>query len=403
MEKSDGFKQALRSLFWVFAFTAVIVIGVIWFRNDLFQFFMTRPSINTVILALGLLGLAISISELFRLLFQARQIDGLTALDEQGTDLKQALGSVDHGIVRSRVERVIGLAGRGTINIEALTLISEADATSEESKGAFVRYVLGVMIFLGLIGTFWGVLVTVQGVQKVLEALDPSRIDDPIAFVAQLRTSMSGLLAGLSTAFSTSLFGLSGSVALGFVELQARKARYQLLGDLDRFVVSTILPRLEESAHAAPRIQPAGLDHGNQLYHFASQQTLGENLRRLTEVIAGQGATDEKMAAAIVEIKGMIEALSEERDKTRDSIQAANATRQGMLERMDNIGRHMERLVREMRLNRESADDVGKAMMDRIKLEGEITNKTLSLGFSDLMRKLDSAEPSKSVREKRNT
>ena len=58
--------------------------------------------------------------------------------------------------------------------------------------------------------------------------------------------------------------------------------------------------------------------------------------------------------------------------------------RQGLLERVDHLGRHMERMIKETRLGREGLDDVGKALLDQIKLQGEITNKTLSLGFSDL-------------------
>jgi len=63
--------------------------------------------------------------------------------------------------------------------------------------------------------------------------------------------------------------------------------------------------------------------------------------------------------------------------------------RQGMLERLDNLGRHMERVVKELRVNRDAADEIGKSLLDGLKLEGEITNKTLSIGFSDLNRKVE--------------
>ncbi|MBM3299429.1 MAG: hypothetical protein FJY85_05700 [Deltaproteobacteria bacterium] len=60
-----------------------------------------------------------------------------------------------------------------------------------------------------------------------------------------------------------------------------------------------------------------------------------------------------------------------------------------MLERLDNLGRHMERVVKELRVNRDAADEIGKSLLDGLKLEGEITNKTLSIGFSDLNRKVE--------------
>ncbi|HMK34175.1 MAG TPA: hypothetical protein VK463_03840, partial [Desulfomonilaceae bacterium] len=226
------------------------------------------------------------------------------------------------------------------------------------------------------------------------EALEPSRVDDPVGFVTQLKSSMGGLLGGLSTAFSTSLFGLTGSVLLGFVDLQTRRARSELLSDLDRFVVSVLAPAASENLSSDPATRPPVMSiiRGSQddhIYHHASQETLGENLRRLTEVIGQQSAMDERITDSIVEVKGMIEALREQDAQAREAAQSAHLTRQSLLERMDNLGRHMERLVKEVRLAREASDDMGRAVLDRMKLEGEITNKTLSLGFSDLIRSVD--------------
>ncbi len=70
-------------------------------------------------------------------------------------------------------------------------------------------------------------------------------------------------------------------------------------------------------------------------------------------------------------------------------MQSANLLRQGFLERLDNLNKNMERLIKEVRLSRDAADEMGKTILDRIKLEGEITNKTLSMGFSDLCRNFD--------------
>ena len=86
----------------------------------------------------------------------------------------------------------------------------------------------------------------------------------------------------------------------------------------------------------------------------------------------------------------MLEALKEQQNETREAIQLGNQMRQGLLERVDHLGRHMERMIKETRLGREGVDDMGKALLDQIKLQGEITNKTLSLGFSDLSPRSES-------------
>lgn len=362
---------------------------------------MTRPSVNAAIVALGLAGLILSFVEIVRLTGQARRIDALAEALEYGRaearrTIRDEVEQEPSGLVADRCRRVLGLTASRTTNLsESMSLLSEADAESEEGRGVFVRYLLGVMVFLGLIGTFWGVLLTVSGVQQIFASLDPDQFDDPLAFVAQMRSSMGGLLGGLSTAFSTSLFGLGGSVILGFVDVHARWARSLVLADLDRFVVTTLLPAVSQETVplvSTPQVAVQPATPGGELYMLASQEALGENLRRLTDVIAMQASTEEKVSESLVEIKGMLETLREEAGKAGEGVQMAHQMRQGLLERADNLGRHMERLVKEMRLQRDTSEEHGKALLDRLKLEGEITNKTLSIGFSDVIRSLGKSQ-----------
>ncbi|MBI4964811.1 MAG: hypothetical protein HY913_16165 [Desulfomonile tiedjei] len=390
--------RVYRALAFAVIFLGLVAVGCYWIRDDLVQFFMTRPSINAVIFGLGILGLCLSFVELMRLLVQARSMDSMVeALSPRSVASRQALEEVlneaSRGAVRDRSLRSIKLMSQDTGNASlGLSLLSDADAEAAESRGALARYILGVMVFLGLIGTFWGVLITVGGVQNVLQALDPSRVDDPVAFISQLKSSVGGMLGGLSTAFSTSLFGLAGSVILGFVEVQTRQARSSFLADLDRFVVTILMPAARQE-RGVVTVEPVSkrIESGDgELYLVASQQALGENLRRLTEVIALQGTTDEKITDSIVEIKGMIESLGEEELRSREAAVMANQMRQSLLEHIDTMGRQIELLVKETRLARESSERMAKTVLDRLKLEGEITNKTLSMGFGDLVRKLDS-------------
>jgi len=379
---------------------------------------MTRPYINGAIVTLAVIGLLLSILELLRLLGQSHRMDTIAGTLDSSSAASEntvydSVKSVGGGFVANRCLRILQMMRQGTAAVsDSLTLLSDADVDSEEGRGVFVRYLIGVMVFLGLIGTFWGVLLTVRGVEQVLEALEPAGADDPTLFVTQLKQSMGGLLGGLSTAFSTSLFGVGSSVVVGFVDAQTRQARSGVLADLDRFVVTHLLPAgAEEAAAMFPPARPTSPATalaqpvtlvperaGGELYIVASQEALAENLRRLTDVISDQSATNEKVANSLVEIKGMLETLREEENLTREGIYTANQLRQGMLERMDNLGRQLEKMIKETRLHRDESDDTGKALLDRLKLEGEITNKTLSLGFSDLVRRLD---PTRTGIEKR--
>lgn len=398
MDYPASSSRVARALLWAAIFCVAVAVGIFWSRDGLIPIFMTRPSINGAITFLLAVGIVLSFFHLGRLLGQARHMDRLmTRLRESvgnpSYSVEQAIDSMDSGLVSDRCTRSLEALRQRSAGAEALTLLSDADVEAEEGRGILVRYLIGVMILLGLIGTFWGVLLTVGGIQKVLESLEPARVSDATQFVSHLKDSMGGLLGGMSTAFSTSLFGLGCSVILGFVEVQTRRARSTVLSDLDRFIVTVFLP---VAADQGPDTLPtrthtlAAEPLESELHVLASQQALADNLRRLTDVMVQQSITDEKVTNSLVEIKGMLESLQQEEKLTQESIRDANRLRQNMIELTDGLGQHLERLVKETRLGRDGAEVIGRGLLDRIKLEGEITNKTLSMGFSDLVRKLDS-------------
>ncbi len=392
--------QVHKALFRVLLFLVIIGCGLFWSRDQLVHFFMARAWINGIILALGVIALFLSLAELVSLLVQSRQLEAL--IDTLGTKpprevIEHSMTDLKPGLVKNRCDRITHSIDQGGVQAtEVAATISDADLEMAEVRGAVVRYIIGIMVFLGLIGTFWGLLITVSGVKEVLDTLDPRQAQDATAFAAQLKSSIGGLLGGMSTAFSTSLFGLAGTVVLGFVDVQTRQARARFLGELDSFVVSLLLPVLipTRPTGVEQQLLTTGEPVGGRLYHLASQETLGENLRRLAEVISAQSATDQKLTEALVEIRGVLETLKEQQNETREALQLGNQMRQGLLERVDHLGRYMERMIKESRLGRESLDDVGKALLDQIRLQGEITNKTLSLGFSDLAPHAESPRPS---------
>jgi hypothetical protein len=88
------------------------------------------------------------------------------------------------------------------------------------------------MIFLGLLGTFWGLLKTVSAVAQVIQGMSVGGGDINAVF-DQLKTGLAGPLAGMSTAFSSSMFGLAGALVLGFLDLQAGQAQNRFYNELE--------------------------------------------------------------------------------------------------------------------------------------------------------------------------
>ena len=115
------------------------------------------------------------------------------------------------------------------------------------------RYTIGLLIFLGLLGTFWGLLGTVASIGDVIGGLSVEGGDAAVVF-GDLKRGLQAPMAGMGTAFSSSLFGLAGSLVLGFLDLQANQAQNRFYNDLEEWLSS--VTRLSTSSLAIETDQP---------------------------------------------------------------------------------------------------------------------------------------------------
>jgi hypothetical protein len=126
---------------------------------------------------------------------------------------------------------------RGKLSLSTMsmrTLLDGLQSRIEESHD-LSRYLIGLLIFLGLLGTFWGLLRTVDAVGDTIAGLSGVSADPAVMF-EDLKTGLSRPLSGMGTAFSSSLFGLAGSLVLGFLELQAGQAHNRFVNDLEEWL-----------------------------------------------------------------------------------------------------------------------------------------------------------------------
>jgi hypothetical protein len=277
-------------------------------NRPLLAAFMGNPAVNGVILGILLAG----IIYIFRqVLLLDPEIDWIESF-------RQRLANRDLSAPPGRAPRLLGpmarmLGGRqgGRVSLSATSLqtlldgiASRLDETRETS-----RYLIGVLVFLGLLGTFYGLLETVRSVGGVIGALNVSSSDLARAF-ADLKTGLESPLHGMATAFSSSLFGLAGSLVLGFLDLQAGQAQNRFYNDLEEWlstytrlssgpfgdsgegsVPAYIQALLEQTADSLENLQrlltrsEEGRIAGN-----ATLATLGERLGAIGEYMnAGQG------------------------------------------------------------------------------------------------------------------
>ena len=135
--------------------------------------------------------------------------------------------------------RMLGVRQGGRVSLSANSLQTLLDGIGSRlgEIRETSRYLIGVLIFLGLLGTFYGLLVTLHSVGGVIGGLSVGGGDLAGTF-AHLKAGLESPLAGMQTAFSASLFGLAGSLVLGFLDLQAGQAQNRFYNDLEEWLSS---------------------------------------------------------------------------------------------------------------------------------------------------------------------
>ena len=230
-------------------FVAVVVIGVVSIRADFLRFALTNLYMNGAIIGVTIFGALLCFSQIFSLLPEYRWMRRY---------FKNALRSPDDyppvvlrpiAIMLNRVR----LSGSAFISAQTLNNFLDLIESRFEDQRESVRYITNILIFLGLLGTFWGLLHTTGGFAELLNNLS---FEDE-GMVEMMRTGLSEPLRGIGTAFSTSFFGLGGSLLIGFLGLQAQLAQNALFRELEEGLASRVRvsPDVAELANAVGRLE----------------------------------------------------------------------------------------------------------------------------------------------------
>jgi hypothetical protein len=244
-------------------------------------------------------------------------------------------------------------------------LLDGVSARLDES-GQIARYLTGLLIFLGLLGTFWGLIQTIGAVSDVIGGLRAGGGANPGVF-EDLKVGLRGPLSGMGTAFSSSLFGLAGALVLGFLDLQVSQAQNRFFQELEEWM-STI------TRHASGSIAFDG-DHSVPAYIQALLEQTAESLEGLQKTV---GRAEEGRMSANRSMQSLVERLTHLTDQMRAEQQllvriaeqqiemqpiirrlAESATQSGMDEssrtHIRNIDLYLARLIEDINTGRSEA------------------------------------------------
>ncbi len=208
------------------------LIGTLFFflQSYIIEFFKANLMINSIILFVFILGIFYNLWILSRLFREIRWINAFKKEEELPNKklfFLRPIQSVEN------LEKSRQLTSQNT-----QFMLENVDARLEESK-AISRYVISLLVFLGLLGTFWGLMITTSSLAEIFGGSFDSL--DSENFLGQLLGQLSKPLSGMRTAFASSLFGLSASLIMGFIHLQVSQAQNRF-----SFAVEEILSQLTQ-------------------------------------------------------------------------------------------------------------------------------------------------------------
>lgn len=242
------------SLFLILAvLLAIILDGQ---TGQLRHSFMANPGLNALIIGVLLVGIVYAFRQVLRLYPEINWLNNFRISDPGlATDKSPVLLAPMATMLRDRT-------GHLSLATGAMRSLLDSVASRLEEQRETTRYLVGLLIFLGLLGTFWGLLQTVSTVGTTIGALDTNAGDNVLLF-DQLKEGLAGPLKGMGTAFSASMFGLSGSLILGFLDLQAGHAQGRFYNELEDWLSGITELQLAEApgaAGVAPQVRFALLD-----------------------------------------------------------------------------------------------------------------------------------------------
>lgn len=254
---NDSYRLSSPHIFLLRMMVFLILVGflaLILYRQ-IITAFLANPGLNGLILGVLVIGIILSVRQVVRLLPEIRWVNSLRAGQVQ---------EVNPPVLLAPVALILGEGlARRAISTLSLRAVLDSIGTRLDESREMARYLIGLLVFLGLLGTFWGLLETVGSIGNVIKSMQTGA--DAVVMFDDLKNGLAAPIAGMSISFTSSLFGLAGSLVLGFLDLQAGQAQNRFFTELeDRLSLNTVDAPLqvEESDPARATAAIANLAEG---------------------------------------------------------------------------------------------------------------------------------------------
>ncbi|QRE75792.1 MotA/TolQ/ExbB proton channel family protein [Methylobacterium aquaticum] len=300
--------------------------------------FMANPGLNGLILGATLIAIIMAFGQVQRL-FREVRFANRTATGAADPGTPRVLGALAPALREAR-------AGRPHPQGQFQPLLDSVASRLDEGR-EILRYIGGLLILLGLLGTFWGLIDTLSAVGGVIRSMRAGGGDAAVMF-DELKSGLAVPLSGIGLAFSASLFGLAGSLVIGFLDLQAGQAHNRFYNELEDWLVTAAGPAPAPvpvpvtvpaaAALPAPPRPPEPPPRGD-----AVLKDIADAMTRLGTLVgdstAHGRASTQAMANLAEGIQGLVQHMRAEQQMIRDWVEAQANRERELKQVLDRLAR----------------------------------------------------------------
>lgn len=300
----------------VFLVLAGFLVFILY--EEIWRAFMANPGLNGLIVGILLIGVILAIRQVIRLFREVRWVNQMRRLSEDEVPVEQP-------VLLAPMAALLGnRASRSALPVSTTRSLLDSIAARLDENREIIRYLAGLLVFLGLLGTFWGLIDTVGSVGRVIQSMRAGA--ESGALFDELKSGLAAPLAGMGLSFSASLFGLAGSLVLGFLDLQAGQAQGRFYNELEDWLASATTDAGGSDVAIRPGSTP---DLALALNKLTAVMNEGANSRGATQAMANLAEG----------IQGLVQHMRAEQQMIRDWVEAQAAREKELKQVLDRLSR----------------------------------------------------------------
>ena len=339
-EAEPQFSQPIRQVIMMLAVLGLVTAGVVFAYPRIGPVFLANPFLNGFIFFVFLIGVGACFAQVWQLIKSVAWIEGF-ARERLGADLIKAPGLLAPlaTLLRSRGARM-------QLSASSTRSILDSVAQRIDEVRELTRYLVSMLIFLGLLGTFYGLATTVPALVETIRSLNPGDGESGADVFARLQSGLESQLGGMGVAFASSLLGLAGSLIVGLLELFAGHGQNRFYNELEEWLSSITRVGLAAGDDAS----------GDQVAMAGVVDHMVEQMEQMQAMFAASEAsrveTNEKIAALTATVSRMAETSGNA--EANDQLRRVADAQEGLIAALKDTG--MEGIDAESRMRLRSID-----------------------------------------------